>query len=110
VELHIDGLQLHFTSQNTKPEWMNREIDYVQLQPDIYLGICIYVKDEEEQEQQPIIITVRGGLAYLYDDTNPQGVPISIRDYDITGYITDEECAQLPVDAKGFPYEERGNV
>jgi hypothetical protein len=59
---------------------------------------------------KPIIITIRGGLAYLCDDTNPQGIPISIRDYDITDYITDEERAQLPVDAKGNPYEERGNV
>jgi hypothetical protein len=110
VELHIDGLQLHFTARNTKPEWMDREIDHVQLQPDIYLGICIYVKEEQPEPVQPILITINGGVAWLHDDTVPDGIKVSIRDYDLSEYITDEELAQLPVDDEGNAYEERGNV
>lgn len=109
VELHIDGLQLHFTAQNTKPEWMDREIDHVQLQPDIYLGICIYVKEEQPEPAQPILITVNSGVAWLHDETVPDGVQISIRDYDIE-YRDPDTLKGLPVDNNGEHYEERGNA
>jgi hypothetical protein len=87
---------------------MNREIDHVQLQPDIYLGICIYVKYEQPEPAQPILITVNDGLAWLHDETVPGGVKISIRDYDVDSI--DIDAPSRPIDDEGNPYEERGNV
>jgi len=72
-------------------------------------SIIIDYPNTKPEPAQPIIITVRGGVAWLEDDTNPQGVPISIRDYDIEGRDPDT-LKDLPVDDEGNSYEERGNV
>lgn len=50
LELHIDGRQLHFTARNAQPEWLVREIESVRVNPQIYLGLTIRIKDEGKSE------------------------------------------------------------
>ncbi len=53
-----------------------------------------------------ILITVQGGLAEVCE-YHPADMDISIRDYDLSDFTTDEELADMPTNESGDKYIER---
>lgn len=50
-------------------------------------------------------ISIRDGLACAYEVT--EGINLSIKDYDVSGYCTVEELNEMPENKEGEKYEER---